>query len=471
MLAHRLQLLSQGRPSRQSQVAARPLRVRTRPCPVQQRGRAVLARVSTVKRPESFAPDSISWDEDVAGYNFLSKEEEYVNSVDEEDGNCPVYIDREGNIINVMCCDYGFRSNSGRLYQEGYGKIPHSMWHLAWANFAQEWTQLRRSFRYDEYGKIAAVNPPQGPLGKASYAAGSAVVRLFSRLDRWLEERRLFSALLPEALPKEVFDTKTGSMTESCKQIRSKLAQLKLSNKAVWDREHAREAAGGGVDTPWFVKGIYLSLCVFLDVAYDNRPLQRFWFLETVARMPYFSYITMLHLYESFGWWRAGAELRKVHFAEEWNEMHHLQIMESLGGDQLWVDRFMAQHAAIVYYIILVGLFTLSPQLAYNFSELIEAHAVDTYGEFADANKELLQTLPPPLVAAQYYLSGDYYLFDEFQTSLSGGSLRTPKCDTLYDVFINIRDDEGEHVKTMAACQDFSIMDDLEVRRETERRI
>jgi hypothetical protein len=29
-----------------------------------------------------------------------------------------------------MCCDYGFRSNSGRLYQEGYGKIPDSMWHL-----------------------------------------------------------------------------------------------------------------------------------------------------------------------------------------------------------------------------------------------------------------------------------------------------------------------------------------------------
>ena len=54
--------------------------------------------------------------------------------------------------------------------------------------------------------------------------------------------------------------------------------------------------------------------------------LQRFWVLETVARIPYFSYISMLHLYESLGWWRAGAELRKVHFAEEWNEMHHLQV-------------------------------------------------------------------------------------------------------------------------------------------------
>ena len=39
---------------------------------------------------------------------------------------------------------------------------------------------------------------------------------------------------------------------------------------------------------------------------------RRFWVLEVVARMPYFSYISMLHLYESLGWWRAGAELRKV---------------------------------------------------------------------------------------------------------------------------------------------------------------
>ena len=54
--------------------------------------------------------------------------------------------------------------------------------------------------------------------------------------------------------------------------------------------------------------------------------------------------------------------------------------MESLGGDQLWIDRFLAFHAAIVYYIILVVLFIASPNLAYNFSELIEAHAVDTVG-------------------------------------------------------------------------------------------
>ena len=48
----------------------------------------------------------------------------------------------------------------------------------------------------------------------------------------------------------------------------------------------------------------------------DDVHVQKFWVLETVARIPYFAYISILHLYESIGFWRAGAELRKVHFAE-----------------------------------------------------------------------------------------------------------------------------------------------------------
>ena len=60
--------------------------------------------------------------------------------------------------------------------------MPHSGCQ-AWANFNQEWMQLRRSFRYDDYKKIATLNPPRGPLGKLGYAAGSAVVQVFSRID------------------------------------------------------------------------------------------------------------------------------------------------------------------------------------------------------------------------------------------------------------------------------------------------
>lgn len=80
--------------------------------------------------------------------------------------------------------------------------------------------------------------------------------------------------------------------------------------------------------------------------------------------------------------------LLQVHFAEEWNELHHLQIMESLGGDSLWIDRFLAQHGAILYYWVLIAFFLLFPSLAYNFSELVELHASDTYAEFVEVRSQ-----------------------------------------------------------------------------------
>lgn len=205
-------------------------------------------------------------------------------------------------------------------------------------------------------------------------------------------------------------------------------------------------------ETPVLVLGPYFFLCWLLDVLFINRPISRFWFLETVARMPYFSYLTMLTLYETLGWWRASADIRKVHFAEEWNEVQHLKIMEALGGDRLWIDRFLARHSAIFYYLILNHLWLISPSIAYNFSELIEFHAVDTYGEFVDTNAELLKTMPAPRTAAEYYNGRDLYLFDEFQTGRDPKS-RRPKIQSLYDVFCCIRDDELEHVKTMFYCQ------------------
>ena len=192
--------------------------------------------------------------------------------------------------------------------------------------------------------------------------------------------------------------------------------------------------------------------------------------------MPYFSYISMLHLYESLGWWRAGAKLRRVHFAEEWNELHHLQIMESLGGDSGWGDRFLAAHASLFYYWACVGAYLFSPATAYAFSELVEGHATDTYDQFAEENKGALKALAPPRVALEYYRSADPYLFDALVTSPPSSSpasaalptlspRRRPACDTLYDVFINVRDDEIEHEATMSACRDASIGEALAARK------
>jgi ubiquinol oxidase len=110
---------------------------------------------------------------------------------------------------------------------------------------------------------------------------------------------------------------------------------LRLSNEAVKEAEEQRIATGGRVDAHPVSQALYDLGCLILDELFDGRPIQRFWFLETIARIPYFSYVTMLHLYESFGWFRA-VELRKVHAAADWNELHHLLVMESLGGNTQW---------------------------------------------------------------------------------------------------------------------------------------
>ena len=98
----------------------------------------------------------------------------------------------------------------------------------------------------------------------------------------------------------------------------------------------------------------------------------------------------------------------------------------------------------------------------------MQHHASDTYSEFAEQNEELLKTIPPPLVALNYYKAGDLYLFDQMHTGFGAREPRRPSCSNLYEVFINIRDDENEHVKTMGACKDGSIT--AELAKEEEAR-
>jgi len=228
------------------------------------------------------------------------------------------------------------------------------------------------------------------------------------------------------------------------KSYAESLQALTLDNAAIWARAHARPA----VPAPWLIKAPYLFLCGQLDSLFEGRPIERFWFLETVARMPYFAYVSLLHLYETLGWWRRSAGMKRVHFEEECNEFHHLLIVESLGGDQSWGTRFLAQHSAIVYYFLLVGMWLLSPTLAYNFSELLEAHAVDTYTEFLSANEQALRALPPPQVAIEYYGAKD--------AAAPAGAERA-RVATLYDVFERVRDDEAQHTESMRTCQDADI--------------
>jgi hypothetical protein len=76
---------------------------------------------------------------------------------------------------------------------------------------------------------------------------------------------------------------------------------LVLSNQAVKETEDRRISRGEKVDVHPVAQALYDLGCLFLDELFEDRPIQRFWFLETVARIPYFSYVSMLHLYESLG--------------------------------------------------------------------------------------------------------------------------------------------------------------------------
>jgi ubiquinol oxidase len=188
-----------------------------------------------------------------------------------------------------------------------------------------------------------------------------------------------------------------------------------------------------------------------LNNLYRDRLYPRFYVLETVARVPYFAFTSVLHLYESMGWWRK-ADWIKLHFAESWNELHHLLIIEELGGDKYWIDRFVAHTGAFFYYWILVFVYMASPRSAYYFTQLVEEHAYHTYDTFLKEYEEQLKAQPAPQVALNYYHKGDLYMFDEFQTSHPPEE-RRPKIENLYDVYVAVRDDEMEHVKTMVTCQ------------------
>jgi len=253
-----------------------------------------------------------------------------------------------------------------------------------------------------------------------------------------------------------------GGQAARAAQLAPGCFKFTLSNEAILEFEN-KNAPPTREETPRAIKVMYDVLLFFVDRLFVGRAIERFWFLETVARMPYFSYVTCLHLYETLGWWRT-AELRKIHFAEEWNELHHLLIMEALGGDARWRDRFLAFHAAILYYWALVVCFLASPRYSYKFSEMLETHAVSTYRQFLVENEQKLRKLPAPAVAKRYYSTGDLYMFDvdsELVRAATGEELRRPPVDSLYDVFANILEDEWEHVKTMVLCQDYDSLQAL----------
>merc|ERR1712039_372395 len=86
------------------------------------------------------------------------------------------------------------------------------------------------------------------------------------------------------------------------------------------------------------IDSVYKVICVLyskddLKKNSISEITSRFFVLETVARVPYFAYLSVLHLRETLGFRDPDLNQRmRVHYAEADNELHHLLIMESQGG-------------------------------------------------------------------------------------------------------------------------------------------
>ena len=120
-----------------------------------------------------------------------------------------------------------------------------------------------------------------------------------------------------------------------------------------------------------------------IDFIYRGLPIQRFWVLETIARAPYFAFLSVLHLKESLGLRDLSHYyLMKEHFAQTINETEHLTEMEHRGGADRWIDRFFAYHLVLVYYWSMVVYYFLAPVSAYHLNAGIEFHATETYLDY-----------------------------------------------------------------------------------------
>lgn len=222
---------------------------------------------------------------------------------------------QSSDMVGSSSNDYSFKTRTTGVYLDNDSdklSTPDNIFVLAARNFWTEWKALRRF-----------INDSR----RVSRGVGNSAL-----VDPVVEE---YGSVCSD-------DDEPCVVSDETIRQREMLKLLTLDSAAVWERERAREEPKG----PIWVKVPYFTLCYLLDALFsDDEPIPRFFFLETVARMPYFSYISMYHLYESLGWWRRGAHVKQIHVAEEWNEFHHLLIMESLGGDLAWRTRFMAQHA------------------------------------------------------------------------------------------------------------------------------
>ncbi|MBC7472327.1 MAG: plastoquinol terminal oxidase [candidate division SR1 bacterium] len=191
---------------------------------------------------------------------------------------------------------------------------------------------------------------------------------------------------------------------------------------------------------------IIVNITLFLlDLIYKNG-YRRFFVLETIARIPYISYLSVLHLYQSIGR-HPSYELMNMHFHQSVNEEYHLLIMEELGGNDLWINRFFARSLGVFYFWTNCALYLFFPNSGYYLMEVVESHAADTYTSFLHDHETVLKQTNATKICHDYFFST--------HTRMTSPPEKTESLN-LYQVFESIRNDEVLHSKEMQNCSTFT---------------
>lgn len=161
--------------------------------------------------------------------------------------------------------------------------------------------------------------------------------------------------------------------------------------------------------------------------------------LEIIARTAYTAEESACHYLETIGLDRSGAIRETLELArrQDSNEQTHEDIFaRDLGGLDLWVDRFVARHVAVLVYWIFALITLFDHQLASLLGEAVEAEAVKTYKTMLlEQPEEWLDQPATPIARAYWHQEGNMWV--------ARGDLQPQK---LRDVIEAIARDEQDHV-------------------------
>jgi ubiquinol oxidase len=147
---------------------------------------------------------------------------------------------------------------------------------------------------------------------------------------------------------------------------------------------------------------ILVNTLVSLIDALFQLSYRRFYVLEEIARVPYYSFVSVFQFYQWLGV-NPPLSIVKLHFKQTVNETWHLLIMKELGGGDNIFDRIVFRIISFFYYWFNILLFFISPKLAYYMMELIEEHAFASYIQFINENKIELKSKPLLPIAKEYF--------------------------------------------------------------------